>query len=201
MLDGDGRRRSRSRMDQARGAQSESRARVRSSASIAPSISTRSAICSSVDVDVTAFLPPDTISHGFDNVADAQSVLADADGRLPARRQPDQPPGGRRSQRHGDVGHLQDPARGVADAPRRRRADGHARRHLGRCTPSRPTAHYVLKASLHYEPLGGLVGRNSMTALRPQRAGRVLGQRRARRAVRSQHAHERDRSEEQPRAA
>ena len=26
-----------------------------------------------IDVDVTAFLPPDTISHGFDNVADVQS--------------------------------------------------------------------------------------------------------------------------------
>ena len=26
-----------------------------------------------IDVDVTTFLPPDTISHGFDNVADAQS--------------------------------------------------------------------------------------------------------------------------------
>ena len=25
-----------------------------------------------IDVDVAAFLPPDTISHGFDNVADAQ---------------------------------------------------------------------------------------------------------------------------------
>jgi cytochrome c551/c552 len=26
-----------------------------------------------IDVDVTAFLPPDTVSHGFDNVADAQT--------------------------------------------------------------------------------------------------------------------------------
>ena len=26
-----------------------------------------------LDVDVTAYLPPDTISHGFDNIADAQS--------------------------------------------------------------------------------------------------------------------------------
>ena len=100
----------------------------------------------------------------------------------------------------GVVGDLQDSARGVADAPRRRRADGHARRHVGRAHVSRPTATTCFKASLHYEPLGGLAGRNSMTALRPQGAGRVLGQRRARRAARSQHAHERDRSEEQPRA-
>ena len=41
-----------------------------------------------LDVDVTAFLPPDTISDGFDNVADVADVLADADGGLPARRQP-----------------------------------------------------------------------------------------------------------------
>ena len=41
-----------------------------------------------LDVDVNAFLPPDTISAGFDNIADVQSVLADADGRLPARGEP-----------------------------------------------------------------------------------------------------------------
>ena len=29
-----------------------------------------------LDVDVNAFLPPDTISAGFDNVADAQTLLA-----------------------------------------------------------------------------------------------------------------------------
>ena len=32
--------------------------------------------CSSLDVDVNAFLPPDTISAGFDNVADAQTFSA-----------------------------------------------------------------------------------------------------------------------------
>ena len=29
-----------------------------------------------LDVDVTAFLPPDTISHNFDNIADTQSMSA-----------------------------------------------------------------------------------------------------------------------------
>jgi hypothetical protein len=29
-----------------------------------------------IDVDVTAFLPPDTVSHGFDNVADVQTMSA-----------------------------------------------------------------------------------------------------------------------------
>ena len=75
------------------------RARVRSSVSIAPSTSNAVRDLLNVDVDVTAYLPPDTISHGFDNVADVAELLADADGRLPARGQPDQPPGGRRSQR------------------------------------------------------------------------------------------------------
>ena len=59
-------------------------------------------------------------------------VLADPDGRLPARRQPDQPSGRGRSSGLRHLDDLQDSARRVADAPRRRRADGHARRRLGR---------------------------------------------------------------------
>ena len=126
-------------------------------------------------------------------------LFADADGRLPARGQPDQPARGRRSQRLGLVGDLQDPARGVADAPRRRRADGHARRHVGR-------AHVPGRWPLRAEGVAALraarrPGRPQLDdRVRPQGAGRVLGQRRARRDLRSQHAHERDRSEEQPRA-
>ena len=46
---------------------------VRSSASTAPSTRARCSDLLGIDVDVAAFLPPDTISHGFDNVADAQS--------------------------------------------------------------------------------------------------------------------------------
>ncbi len=56
--------------------------------------------------------------------------VADADGRLSARRQPDQPSGGRRSNRDRDLGHLQDPALEIADGARRRRADWHSRRPL-----------------------------------------------------------------------
>jgi hypothetical protein len=40
--------------------------------STAPSIRTRCDLLS-VDVDVSTYLPPDTISHGFDNVADSQT--------------------------------------------------------------------------------------------------------------------------------
>ena len=153
----------------------------------------------SVDVDVSTYLPPDTISHGFDNVADAQTLLADVDGRLPARGQPDQPSRGGRSQRLGHVDDLQDSARRVADAPRRRRADGHARRPLG-------GAHLPGRRPLPPEGVAALraarrPGRpQHHDRLRPEGTGRVLGERRARGDVRSQHAHERDRSQERPRA-
>ena len=46
-----------------------------------------------IEVDVTAFLPADTISDGFDNVADVAGDLDRVDGGLPARREPDQPSG------------------------------------------------------------------------------------------------------------
>jgi hypothetical protein len=41
-----------------------------------------------IDIDVTAFLPPDTVSHGFDNIADAQSFSPTLfEGYLRAARQ------------------------------------------------------------------------------------------------------------------
>ena len=45
----------------------------------------------------TAFLPADTISHNFDNIADVQSMSADAARGLPARRGAGEPARGRRS--------------------------------------------------------------------------------------------------------
>ena len=112
-------------------------------------------------------------------------VLADADGKLPARGQPDQPARGRRSQRERDVGHLQDRPHRLADAARRRRADGHARRHLGR-------AHLPGRRRLRRQ--GVAAQRAARRHLRPhhdgddghQGADRGLGQRRARRAARPQ---------------
>ena len=92
----------------------------------------RSRTCSTLDVDVSAFLPADTISDGFDNVADVADVLADADGRLPARRRPGHDAGDRRSRRAAERNQLQRAEDRVAAAPRRRRAVRHARRHLGR---------------------------------------------------------------------
>ena len=82
-----------------------------------------------LDVDVSAFLPPDQISAGFDNVADSQTLLGHADGRLPAGGQPHQRAGGRRPEGRGDGDHLQGAAHRLADAARRRHAVRHARRH------------------------------------------------------------------------
>ena len=85
-----------------------------------------------IDVDVTAFLPPDTISHGFDNVADVQNFSPTLmEGYLRAASQISRLAVGDRNA-SADVGHLQDRPHRVADAARRGRADGHARRHLGR---------------------------------------------------------------------
>ena len=120
-------------------------------------------------------------------------LLADADGRLPARGQPDQPPRGGRSPGVGDLDHLQDRPRRLADAPRRRRAHGHARRHVG-------GPHLPGRRPLRLQDLAALraarrPGRPQLDdRLRPQGAGRGVGERRARGVVRPEHAHERDRS-------
>ena len=88
-----------------------------------------------IDVDVTAYLPPDTISHGFDNIADVAGDLADVDGRLPARGQPDQPAGRRRSQRRADV------ARPTRCRARRRRCGTSRARRSARAAASSVAAH------------------------------------------------------------
>ena len=84
-----------------------------------------------LDVDVTALLPPDTISDGFDNVADAQSFSPTlmegylrAASRITALAVGDPDGAGRREQ-------LQAAEDRLAAAARRRRAARHARRHLG----------------------------------------------------------------------
>ena len=107
---------------------------------------------------------------------------------------------GRRPQRVADLGHLQARAHAVADAPRRRRADGHARRHLGR-------AHLPGRRRLRLRGVAPL--RAARRPLRPdddehdgdEGADRRLDQRRARGAARPEPADERDRPEEQPRHA
>ena len=95
-----------------------------------------------IDVDVNAFLPPDTISNGFDNVADAQTLSPTLmEGYLRAASQISRLAVGDRTAT-ADIGHLQDSTRAVADGARRRRADRHARRRLrGPHLPGRRRIH------------------------------------------------------------
>ena len=85
-----------------------------------------------LDVDVTAFLPADTISDGFDNVADVQTFSPTLmEGYLRAASRIamlaiGDPDGS------ADAGDVQAAEDGVADGAGRRRAAGHARRHFGR---------------------------------------------------------------------
>jgi mono/diheme cytochrome c family protein len=116
-----------------------------------------------VDVDVSTYLPPDTISHGFDNVADAQSFSPTLmDGYLRAASQISRLAVGDRSASASSFTYKIPRA-----ASQMRRVDGAPMGTRGGTSVVHTfpaDGHYVLKASLHYEPLGGLAGRNSMTA-------------------------------------
>jgi hypothetical protein len=116
-----------------------------------------------LDVDVSTYLPPDTISHGFDNVADAQTFSPTLmDGYLRAASQISRLAVGDRNASASSttykIPRAQSQHRRVDGAPMGTRG-GHSVVHV---FPA--DGHYRLKASLHYEPLGGLAGRNSMTA-------------------------------------
>ena len=116
-----------------------------------------------VDIDVSTYLPPDTISHGFDNVADAQSFSPTLmDGYLRAASQISRLAIGDRTASASSATYKIPRA-----ASQMRRVDGAPMGTRGGASVVHTFAadgHYVLKASLHYEPLGGLAGRNSMTA-------------------------------------
>ncbi|HEX6217626.1 MAG TPA: DUF1592 domain-containing protein [Vicinamibacterales bacterium] len=117
----------------------------------------------SLDLDVSTYLPPDTISHGFDNVADAQTFSPTLmDGYLRAASQISRLAVGDRSASATSttykIPRAASQMRRVDGAPMGTRG-GHSVVHV---FPA--DGHYRLKASLHYEPLGGLAGRNSMTA-------------------------------------
>ena len=116
-----------------------------------------------VDVDVTSYLPPDTISHGFDNVADAQSFSPTLmDGYLRAASQISRLAIGDRQ-----ASATSTTYKIARAASQNRRVDGAPMGTRGGTSVVHNFAadgHYVFKTSLHYEPLGGLVGRNTMTA-------------------------------------
>ncbi|MDP2052572.1 MAG: DUF1592 domain-containing protein [Acidobacteriota bacterium] len=116
-----------------------------------------------VDVDVTTYLPPDTISHGFDNVADAQTFSPTLmDGYLRAASQISRLAVGDRQASASSTTYKIARA-----ASQMRRVDGAPMGTRGGTSVVHTfpaDGHYVFKTSLHYEPLGGLAGRNTMTA-------------------------------------
>ena len=116
-----------------------------------------------VDVDVSTYLPPDTISHGFDNVADSQAFSPTLmDGYLRAASQISRLAVGDRTASASSVTYKLPRA-----SSQMRRVEGAPMGTRGGTSVVHTfpaDGHYVLKASLHYEPLGGLAGRNSMTA-------------------------------------
>jgi mono/diheme cytochrome c family protein len=117
-----------------------------------------------VDVNVTAYLPPDTISHGFDNVADSQTFSPTLmDGYLRAASQISRLAVGDRQASATTatykISRSTSQMRQTEGAPMGTRG-GIAVTHT---FPA--DGHYTFKMSLHYEPLGGLVGRTSMSSL------------------------------------
>ena len=118
----------------------------------------------SLEVDVNSFLPPDTISNGFDNVADAQTLSPTLmEGYLRAASQISRLAVGDRTAAATSVTYKVARAKSqmahVAGAPIGTRG-GVSEVHV---FPA--DGDYVFKAALHYEPLGGLVGRSTMSAL------------------------------------
>jgi Protein of unknown function (DUF1592)/Protein of unknown function (DUF1588)/Protein of unknown function (DUF1587)/Protein of unknown function (DUF1585)/Protein of unknown function (DUF1595)/Planctomycete cytochrome C len=117
-----------------------------------------------LDIDVTAYLPPDTISSGFDTVADVQTFSpALMEGYLRAAGQISRLAVGDRGASPTSVtyklGRAASQMRQVEGAPVGTRG-GISVVHV---FPS--DGYYVIKLSMHYEPLGGIYGRYSMLTL------------------------------------
>ena len=117
-----------------------------------------------LDVDVTAFLPPDTISHGFDNVADVQDLSPTLmEGYLRAASQISRLAVGDRDATPAavtyKVGRTMSQMRHVEGAPIGTRG-GISVTHV---FPA--DGEYVIGVNLHNEPLGGLYGRTTMSVM------------------------------------
>jgi hypothetical protein len=117
-----------------------------------------------IDVDASAFLPPDTISDGFDNITDAQAfspVLLE--GYLRAASQISRLAVGDRNASAGSttykIGRTKSQVHHVEGAPIGTRG-GISAVHV---FPA--DGEYVFRMNLHNEPLGGLYGRSTMTAM------------------------------------
>ena len=117
-----------------------------------------------LDVDVSAYLPPDTISKGFDNVADVQTFSpALMDGYLRAASQISRLGVGDRNATGTSVtykiGRTASQMRQVEGAPIGTRGG------ISVVHTFPADGDYTFKMNLHNEPLGGLAGRTSMTVL------------------------------------
>jgi hypothetical protein len=117
-----------------------------------------------VDVDVSAFLPPDTISHGFDNVADVQSFSPTLmEGYLRAASNISRLAIGDRNATATSVtykiGRTASQMRRVDGAPMGTRGG------ISIVHTFPADGEYQFKVTLHNEPLGGLYGRTSMSTL------------------------------------
>ena len=117
-----------------------------------------------IDVDVNAFLPPDTISNGFDNVADSQTLSPTLmEGYLRAASQISRLAIGDRNASATSV---------TFKVPRAKSQMAHVdgapigtRGGVSEVHVFPADGDYIFKAALHYEPLGGLVGRATMSMM------------------------------------
>src|SRR5262249_58367429 len=117
-----------------------------------------------VDVDVNSFLPPDTISAGFDNIADVQNFSPTLmEGYLRAASQISRLAVGDRTASPTSVtykiGRTMSQMRRVDGAPMGTRG-GISVVHVFPADGA-----YAIKVSLHNEPLGGLYGRTTMATM------------------------------------
>ncbi len=117
-----------------------------------------------IDLDVNAYLPPDTISRGFDNIADVQSFSPTLmEGYLRAASQISRLAIGDRNATATSVtykiGRTGSQMRQVEGAPIGTRG-GISVVHV---FPA--DGEYVIKVSMHNEPLGGIYGRYSMLTM------------------------------------
>jgi mono/diheme cytochrome c family protein len=117
-----------------------------------------------IDVDVAAYLPPDTISKGFDNVADVQSFSPTLmESYLRAASQISRLAVGDRSASATSVtykiGRTGSQMRHVDGAPIGTRGG------VSVVHTFPADGDYVVKVSMHNEPLGGIYGRTTMATM------------------------------------
>ena len=117
-----------------------------------------------IDVDVDAFLPPDTISSGFDNIADVQGFSpAVLEGYLRAASQISRLAVGDRGASATSVTY-----KASRTASQMRHVDGAPMGTRGGISVVHvfpADGEYTVKMSMHYEPLGGIFGRYTMLTM------------------------------------